>query len=390
MVCYCVPLESGQEKIFSTHFDSFWCCVGTGIENHTKYAESIFLKSVADDGLFINMFIPVALQWKEREMKVKLETTLPENNQVRITFEGKKQKFPLHIRRPKWAAQGVKISINGTEKEINTSPASYFTLTEEWGTGTELILEIPMNLYTESMPDNTNCIGIFYGPVLLAAPLGKEKVDPYNIPIFIAGTDIIQDIKPVEGETVTFSAPTIPEAIELVPFYRVYGQRYAVYFDIYSPQEWKTKEKERQQMIEQKKKLEARTLDLFRIGEMQPERDHNLQSRNSDAGEAHGYKFRHAYNGWFSFDVKVDPQRPVQMVCTFWGADKDKRNFDILIDDKLFKHISLKGEHGHHPFDEVYDIPLSFTKGKEKINVKFQAQPDNYAGGLFGFRILYP
>ncbi len=399
MVCYCVPLESGKEKTFSTPFDAFWCCVGTGIENHVKYAESIFFRS-ADDGLFVNLFIPVELNWKEKGLKVRLQTKLPESNQVRITFEGKKQSFPLHLRCPKWAKQGMKISINGQEQPVSTDPGSYLTLNGDWGTGTELLIEMPLELYTESMPDNPKRIGVFYGPVLLAAPLGKEEVQVYDIPVFISDSlDVVKGIQPAAnvansgqegGNSLVFSTGTFssPANIRLQPFYQVYGQKYAVYFDIFTPAEWKVKEKEYQQIIDAQKKLEAQTVDILRIGEMQPERDHELQSENSSAGDANGLKFRHAFNGWFSFNVKVLPDRPVQMMCSFWGADKDKRDFNILIDGKHFKKVSLQGTHGPALFDEVYDIPMEFTQGKEKINVKFQSEPDNHAGGLFGFRIL--
>ncbi len=42
-LCYYVPLESGRFKTFSSPFDSFWCCVGTGIENHARYGGQIYL-----------------------------------------------------------------------------------------------------------------------------------------------------------------------------------------------------------------------------------------------------------------------------------------------------------------------------------------------------------
>lgn len=391
MVCYCVPLESGKEKAFSTHFESFWCCVGTGLENHVKYAESIFFKA-ADGGLLINLFIPSSLNWKEKNLSVRLETKLPESSEVRLSFEGKKQAFPLHIRCPKWAGKGMKASVNGKEININASPGGYVTIEGEWGTGTELILNIPMNIYTESMPDNSNRLGIFYGPVLLSAGLGNKDLNIYDIPVFISenNQDIASSIKPVEGKAVTFTTGTlsIPENLILTPFYSIYNQKHAVYFDVFSRETWVVKQKEYLDLKEKQKALEARTVDILRIGEMQPERDHDLQSENSSAGDANGYKFRHAFNGWFSFDAKVLPDHPVQMMCTFWGADKDKRDFDILIDGKIFKSVSLQGTHGPQLFNEIDDIPQSFTQGKEKINVKFQSHPDNHAGGLFGFRIL--
>lgn len=389
MVCYCVPLESGAEKGFSTRYGDFWCCVGSGLENHVKYAESVFFESTGDKGLFVNLFIPTILNWKEREMEVKMETQFPTETKVRISFKGKQQTFPLHMRYPAWAVNGLKITLNGEEKTIQGTPGSYFTLKEKWGDNTTLTIDIPMSLHTVSMPDNPKRMGIFYGPILLAAPLGREEVKVYNIPRFISADGVIIDaIRPVAGKALAFTASTTSDSfLPLVPFYAVHDQKYAVYFDVFSAEEWALKEMEYRKMVEEQRALEARTTDLFRIGEMQPERDHGLESENSNFGYANGYAFRDAFNGWFSFNVEVDSKQKMQMICSYWGADKDKRNFDILIDGVLFKTVNLDGTHGNKVFEEVYEIPLSFTQGRKSITIRFQSHTDSYAGGLFGFRM---
>ena len=42
MMCYYVPLRSGSRKNYCDRENSFWCCTGTGIENHAKYGDSIY------------------------------------------------------------------------------------------------------------------------------------------------------------------------------------------------------------------------------------------------------------------------------------------------------------------------------------------------------------
>ena len=44
MVIYYVALEPGAFKTYSTPDDSFWCCVGTGMENHARYGETIYAR----------------------------------------------------------------------------------------------------------------------------------------------------------------------------------------------------------------------------------------------------------------------------------------------------------------------------------------------------------
>lgn len=196
-------------------------------------------------------------------------------------------------------------------------------------------------------------------------------------------------ITPVAGKPLHFAAKTTAnDTLPLIPFYALHGQKHAVYFDRYTTADWAKAEKEYKELIKRQKELEAKTVDELRIGEMQPERDHELQSENSRTGDVSGNKYRDAFNGWFSFTAKVDQTQPMRMLCAYWGADKDQRCFDILIDGKKFRTVRLDGTHGPKVFEEEYAIPTSFTKGKKAVNVRFQSHPDCYAGGLFGFRML--
>ena len=255
---------------------------------------------------------------------------------------------------------------------------------------TTLTVEFPMGIHTVAMPDNSRRVAFFYGPVLLAAPLGEGEVQVYDIPCFVSedgsATEAVQS---VPGKPLHFTARTTSDPqLLLVPFYGLHGHKHAVYFDLFTPQEWAVREQEYREIIAAQQALEARTTDHFRIGEMQPERDHNLKSERSDAGNANGRAFRHAFDGWFSFEAEVDPGQPMQMICEFWGADRDKRNFDILVDGTLLRSVSLTGEHGPRFFEAVYDLPRVLTEGRERVTVCFRSHPGNYAGGLFGFRMV--
>ena len=67
-----VPLMSGAAREWSEPFDSFWCCVGTGMESHAKHGDSIFWQGGGT--LFVNLYIPATLDWSERGLRVALET----------------------------------------------------------------------------------------------------------------------------------------------------------------------------------------------------------------------------------------------------------------------------------------------------------------------------
>ena len=62
MMCYYVPLRSGSRKVYNGFDDSFWCCTGTGVENHAKYGDSIYFHD-GDKTLYVNLFIASELSW---------------------------------------------------------------------------------------------------------------------------------------------------------------------------------------------------------------------------------------------------------------------------------------------------------------------------------------
>ena len=79
MVCYYVPMKAGSKKLYSKPFDDFWCCVGTGMENHAKYGEAIYFHN--DDTLWVNLFIPSELNWREKGFSLRQETRYPEGRE---------------------------------------------------------------------------------------------------------------------------------------------------------------------------------------------------------------------------------------------------------------------------------------------------------------------
>src|SRR6185369_17850292 len=105
MFTYFMSLEPGHYKTFSTPEGSFWCCVGTGMENHTKYNDSIYFHG-ADD-LYVNLFIPSRLAWEEKGLVVEQHTDYPQSGKVelRVVSAGASP-LAIKVRSPKWATRG--------------------------------------------------------------------------------------------------------------------------------------------------------------------------------------------------------------------------------------------------------------------------------------------
>jgi len=395
-VIYNVSLKPGYHKEYQSKYDAFTCCVGTGMENHVKYGEGIYFHNA--ESLWVNLFIASELDWKTRRLILRQETKWPEGDTSEITITtDKPQAFTLKIRHPFWSEK-LTVKVNGEMVSDTTSSSSYAVIQREWKNGDKIEIHFPMTLRTEAMPDNPNRVAVFYGATLLAADLGPvNDPDADNVgyvPVILAdGKSVADWVKPLSLAAQIFQTAGVgkPRDVQLVPFHKLHDRRYTVYLDKFAATDWAKRESEIRAVEQQQKELEARTVDFFQPGEMQPERDHNVQGEKSEALEALGRKLRHAYDGgWFSFDMKVDGSKANDLVCTWWGDEGGERTFDILVDGlKIASQKLLKNQPGKF-WDASYPIPAELTHGKDKVTVKLQAQPGNYAGGLFGCRILRP
>lgn len=395
MFCYFVPLKPGAQKTYSTPFDSFWCCVGTGMENHTKYGEGIYFKS--DDALWVNLFIASELSWKEKGLTVRQETRFPDADTTTLTFKSRRPvALALRLRYPSWARDGISVTVNGQAQEVDARPGSYVEVRRTWKTGDRVELKVPMSLRLEALPDNPNRAAMLYGPILLAGELGPEDEGGAGgmvfVPVMLSeNRPVAEWVKPVAGSPLTFrtSGAGRPHDVTLYPFYRMHDKRYSVYWDLFTEQQWAARQTEYMLELQRARQLEMMTADYAQPGAMQSERDHNMRGEHTQAGEHSSRKWRHATDGgWVSFDMKVAPDRPMGLVATYWGSDAGERTFDILVDGVKIATQTLNNDKPGQFFDVVYSIPGQLIDGKQKVTVRFQAHPGNIAGGLYGLRTI--
>ena len=244
---YKLGLYGGYFQPFSTLENSFWCCTGTGYENHVKYNDSIYFHN--DKELFVNLFIPSVLNWKEKGFVIRQETKFPDEQAVRINFDKVKNKpLILKIRRPFWAEKGVKITINGKEFAFEDKLNEYISINRNWKKGDKVEISFPFTLRIEKTPDNSNRVALLYGPIVLAGifgtdnfpaegPYGQEGSDGWKLPLpKLPKLNINQPlddwIKHGKGNKLTFKAVgSNNEDITLVPLFRSQHQRITVYWD---------------------------------------------------------------------------------------------------------------------------------------------------------------
>jgi uncharacterized protein len=395
MMGYYMPMNNAP-KLFGGPTDTFWCCYGTGIENHTRYGDSIYFHN-ADKCLYVNLFLTSELQWQELGLTLRQETRFPESDTSRLTFACRKPvQMTVKLRQPYWAASGIEIAVNGKKEEVANRPSSYVSLMRQWQTGDTIEVRMPMSIHTEGFRDNPRRLAILYGPLALSMPCEPRTPSP----VIVADIDRIPAAVRPTGRPLCFEgSPTVfrriasgqNDPVTLIPFHRQYKQPYVTYWDIVDESQWKTECKRYEAEANRHKALAARTIDRVLITNEQSEKTHRIQGENSQTcPDNENRMWRHAiYGGWFSYKMNSSQIHPLGLFCTYWGTDiPGAREFDILVDGVTIATERLKCDRPNEFVDRFYPIPENLAVGKGHLTIRFQAHPGKTAGGVFDCRLL--
>jgi DUF1680 family protein len=402
-VCYMVPVGRGVQHEYQDPFEDFTCCVGSGMESHALHAFGIYYEF--GDKFWVNLYAPSTANWESAGVKMEMSTDLPMGESASLKIMPKSPaKFTLALRRPYWAGTGFSVKVNGHEVK-NLPPAdSYVEIDRTWKKGDTVTLALPKTLRTEPLADNHNRLAVMWGPLVLAGDLGPERdrseersarreanTEP-PVPVFVAADEPVDKwLKPVADKPGTFRTTGVGLTTEInfVPFYELPRRRYAIYWDMFTPQEWQIKSEAYQAEQEKQKKLEAATVAFAQPGQMQSERDINQQGEDTSPVQLQG-RYGRRGTKWFSFDLPVDPASPMSMVVTY-NTDGRKRSFDILVDGKKVGEQAMdrrSPEMEARFFDVEYPIPAELVSGKQKVTVRFEATNGNDISAVFGIRMV--
>jgi DUF1680 family protein len=392
-VIYNLSLAQGGYKVYQ---DPYWftCCVGSGMENHSKYGRNIYFHN--NEELFIFQYIASELDWKEKGIKVRQTTKYPKEQGTTLEFICEKpETLTLQIRYPLWAEKGIEIKVNGKNKKVNEAPGSFIPLRRKWKKGDRVEVNMPFSLRLEAMPDDETRVAIMFGPLVLAGDLGPitdaKAGDNLNVPVLMTEVrDPAIWIEPVTGQSNTFKTIGVgrPQDVILKPFYKTHERRYSIYWDMFTEALWEEKQQAYQAEIERKKKLEEMTVDFVQPGEMQPERDHNFKGEKTNTGSFRNRKFRESREGWFSFEMKVFRGQPMALTVNYWGGYPGSKTFDIMVDGKVIATENISNKKDGYFIDVTYDIPDKLTFDKRMVTITFKAHKGNIAGPVFGIRVI--
>ena len=293
---YFTPIRPNHYRVYSQPETSMWCCVGSGIENHTKYGELIY--SHSDNDLFVNLFIPSTVNWADKKIKLTQRTEFPYQNQTELLVEpAKPQEFSVHIRYPKWA-ENLTILVNGKAQPVDGNPSSYVAVSRKWKSGDKVTVRFTTTTRLEQLPDGSNWSAFVHGPIVLAAKTSTKDLTGLFADDSRMGHETKGKLYPLTsayalvGDPATYLARLKPESrlrfaldtLTLQPFYEVHDARYQMYFPTFTKAAFAEQQARLKQQEAEALALEANTVDKVNCGEQQPEVDHAYKGEKSESG----------------------------------------------------------------------------------------------------------
>lgn len=351
---YFTPIRPNHYRVYSQPNTSMWCCVGSGIENHTKYGELIYSHSAND--IFVNLFIPSTLNWKEKGIQIEQNTDFPYKNVSELTLKlVKSQIFALNIRQPKWA-ENFEVLVNGKVFQASKTGSSYASINRKWKSGDKITVRFKTSTQLENLPDGSNWAAFVHGPIVLAAKTSttdlvglfaddsrmghetKGPLYPMNKAYSLVDEkgDFKSKIKPI-GQ-LKFSL----DSLTLQPFFEIHDARYQMYFQTFNKTTFENyqvsiKQKEAEQLA-----LEARTIDKVNCGEQQPEVDHSYKGERSNSGYDDEQFWRNT-RSYISYQLSNKNNAGKYLDINVLDDFKTE-NIEFLINESLIEIISFENK----------------------------------------------
>lgn len=244
MTTYFQPMATGYFKVYSSPYDHFWCCTGSGMENFSKLGDSIYLYN--DESLYVNRFTSSKIKWEQKGIEIIQTAHLPS---VKFDINGS-AKAKIVLRIPEWTSNST-VKINGKEIEY-TAKNNLIILENEWNNDT-VEYTLPMKITVHKLPDNENAVAFKYGPYVLSANMGTNKMETgvtgVNVTIPM-GDETLSDVLVIENNTVEgwleninenlvkdeiamlFTLKGTNQRLTFSPHYMQHTSRYGIYFNL--------------------------------------------------------------------------------------------------------------------------------------------------------------
>ena len=424
---YFTTLRPMGYRIYSLPNQGMWCCVGTGMENHSKYGHFVY----THDGkktLYVNLF--TASKLESKDFVITQETQFPYEQKTTLTI-GKNGKYGLAVRHPAWVTEGFSVKVNGQTVgyDMKQGETGYVTIERKWKKGDKIEVSLPMMLRYEACPNYEDYIAFKYGPILLAGrlPLDGEKLQNeyggegrmdhspgargrqmnlMQAPMLIGSrTDVLSRIKTQDLKKLTFTIDTRRPNVEsykwttltLEPFYGIHHSRYMCYWYQQTPENFAKSDMAQSEAANEA--LKNRTIDFVAAGEQQSEAGHEYDySADSNKGSYNGESYRDAKAGGyvqFTLFNKDAIGDSLAVMCRFTTADR-RRVATLTVDGTTIADVNIpdrvrNSDNGF--FNVEYPIPAELMKDskgnvKTQFKVRLTATGQTPNPGLYYLRLV--
>lgn len=386
MFTYMTPMLAGEARAWSTPFDDFWCCVGTGMEAHAQFGDSIWWHD--DDTVFVNLYIPSTVR-DAAGLSMTLHSGLPLGGEValRIDAVAAQGERTLALRIPGWASAHA-LALNGEPLDAGAVDG-YVRVRRSWRAGDTLALVLPLELRLEACGDDPAWVSVMRGPLVLAADLGAADAPWHGaVPALVEEGDPLRHFRALTepGEYAYSGGGDAAKAWTFSPFHSQYGRRSAVYVERLDPAGWQPRQVALRAAEQAQVRLDARALDRVELGESESETAHGLHSESSYALSYRRRKGRDARSGGFIEFGLGNAARARVLRLRYWG-DETRRRFRILADGEPVASERLDGGRGLDFVDVDYPLPAAVA-GRERLRVRIEPETGYSAGPVFGCWLL--
>lgn len=365
MTTYFQPMATGYFKVYSSPYNNFWCCTGSGMENFTKLGDTMYMHK--GNILYVNMYQSSVLNWSDQNVKIVQNSKIPDGETSSFTVNGNGN-LDLRFRIPDWNAGVMTITVNG-EKYSYKTVDGYAQVSRSFSNGDVVNITIPEEVTAYALPDVSNSYGFKYGPVVLSAQLGtsdmnqtttgmsvsipKDKiVSSEKITIKNGNGSVssfmlnINDYLVKAPDSLTFNLKGTDTNLTFTPHYRQYTQRYGIYWYFYSAD---------QSTDDDTIRAKTTVLDTVQPGYGQYENDdlHYMTDHNSVAVTSDS-TYRYAKeNGYFSYRMIVDENATYNILQITLRKEDNGKSVKVKIGDVV-----------------VYAKTLNYTGDASVYNVK--------------------
>ncbi|WP_253198558.1 beta-L-arabinofuranosidase domain-containing protein [Clostridium estertheticum] len=400
MTMYFQPMATGYFKVYSKPFEHFWCCTGTGMENFSKLNDSLYFYE--GNKLFVNMYLSSSLNWTEKQIMLLQDTDIPNTDSAYFKINAKNNiELTLCFRIPSWS-KGASIKINN-ELTLFEEEKGYALINRIWKNNDTIEIDFKIEVSFSSLPDNSNAIAFTYGPLVLSAALGTEKLEESTTGVNVSipsrhveikdyiiiksecmdsfKNHITENLIKTQGK-MEFRLKGTDEDTRLIftPHYLQHTQRYGIYWILVEENS-----KELKKYIlekQQSEKVKAAEIDSIQIGNDQYELSHHVLSQDTEAGDRDGFHYRFAKNnGWFSYEMKVSHDENTYLQFRYLPMDC-RKSFDVYINDSQISHEVIGNKTSYELTEKTYLIPKEIYGNNNTVTVKFKAEAQDITGRI--------